>query len=90
MSLSALNRLRNWLPKINNQSLNYLLQTIGRTRLLEANEINDLKDAIIYVADNTSQSSIIQIADLTGTGEIGQLYQTDGQLYTYYNNTWLE
>jgi hypothetical protein len=90
MSLSALNRVRNWLPKINNQSLNYLLQTIGRTRLLEANEINDLKDAIIYVADNTSQSSIIQIADLTGTGEIGQLYQTDGQLYTYYNNTWLE
>ena len=55
MSLSALNRLRNWLPKINNQSLNYLLQTIRRTSLLEANEIHDLKDAIIYVADNTPQ-----------------------------------
>ena len=52
MGLAALNRLRNWLPKVNNQSLLYLLQTLGVTRIVEANEINDLKDAIIYLADN--------------------------------------
>lgn len=86
MSLEALNRILAKEDKENNQSLLYLLQTLGEKRLFTAEEFNDIRDALDYLENKSSegQNPITQIPDLTGTGEIGQIYQLpDGSLYTW-------
>jgi hypothetical protein len=49
MSVEALNRILAKEDKENNQSLLYLLQTLGAKRLFEANEFNDIRDALGYL-----------------------------------------
>ena len=49
MSVEALNRILAKENKENNQSLLYLLQTLGAKRLFEANEFNDIRDALGYL-----------------------------------------
>ncbi len=54
MSVAALNRILAKEDKENNQSLLYLLQTLGAKRLFEANEFNDIRDALGYLDSKPS------------------------------------
>ena len=52
MGLEALNRILAKDDKVNNQSLLYLLQTLGEKRLFTAEEFNDIRDALKYLSEN--------------------------------------
>jgi hypothetical protein len=63
MSVAALNRILAKEDKENNQSLLYLLQTLGAKRLFEANEFNDIRDALGYL-DTKPSTPINNITEI--------------------------
>jgi hypothetical protein len=82
MSVEALNRILAKEDKENNQSLLYLLQTLGEKRLFEANEFNDIRDALRYLDNKPSGGGAVNsvtgnIVSGTATDPVITQVQTD-------------